>query len=171
MANTSAKKLVKCNAKRLATLQQLIGATNLVFAVVRAGLFYQTFTSQTAIAWAAFAVLTAVPYAFIASAARPSYVDGAIVSGGLDIGQAGVFEYAHDLIYITALVQVLFILTPFALVIFSVVPMYLLYVSCCSGCGAESQGVTGMDDKDMGEYATMSRKERRKMERESRSRR
>lgn len=169
MANSSAKKLIKANAARLTNLKIAIAAANLFFAVFRLILFRSSFTTFFKISWVAILIVYALPFYLIWSTARPTFSpDGSILSGGHDISKPGLLEYAHDIIYLTILVQALLSFSRFALLLFLVIPGYIIYTWASSTFGnSENQG----DDDNNAEpedFTHMSRKDRRKADRASR---
>lgn len=169
MANSATKKLVQANKKRLQLLKQVILATNVVFAVVRAGIFRSSFDKSSALVWAVFVTLYAGPYLFLASAGRPTYSNGALVDGGEDLSKPGVLEYAHDTVYVTALAQIGCIFTPYAVLLLSIIPLFLMFMLCSQCCGGSS-GSDEAAETDMGsDLAGMSRKDRRRAEREAKN--
>jgi hypothetical protein len=167
MANASVKKLVKENADRLKALQQMILATNAIYMLVRCVVSYKTFSSTDAALWATFAIMYALPYMFIASAAKVTYSDtGALLDGGIDIGQAGVLEYAHDALYVTALAHVGTVFSPYAALLLAVIPLFVVFSAAKYLCGGPSQPSDNADVGAKGDSALgLSRKERRRQDR------
>lgn len=167
MANSSAKKLYKSNALRLNTLRQTIFFMNLMFAV-RQLLNSQKFTVFYRVAWPILLAIYIAPYLFISSAAKATYSEtGDLIDAGMDIGAGGILEYCHDLIYLTIFAQFGLMFTKWALLVFLAVPMYATYVYCASG--ASMSGGDGAEEEAEAEnYAGMSRKDRRKAQREAR---
>jgi hypothetical protein len=171
MANASVKALVKSNSARLKVLQQLILATNAIYLVVRCGVLYASFTSTDAALWATFAIMHLLPYIFISSAAKVTYsATGVLVDGGEDIGRPGVFEYAHDMLYLTALAHVGSVFTPYAALLLAVIPMFVVYTAVkyfCDGSGTKDDDA-GVDfGVPMDDALGISRKERRRHDRTS----
>lgn len=165
MANSSAKKRVKANSARLTRLRLCIAAANAayLFALFLRRANLRTFDLA---AWAFLLVTTLAPFYLLWTAARPRYFDdGQLLDGGEDISAPGVLEYAHDTIYVSLLTLVLLIITRWALLVFACVPVYAVYASCCQG---KSRGVEEEEeDQAVSQFAAMSRKERRKAEREA----
>lgn len=169
MANSSAKKVIKANAARLNRLRITILLANIAYFLVRFVLLRSTFDSFYLTAWILLSVVTALAFYFLSNAARPRYFDdGSLMDGGEDISSPGVLEYAHDLIYLAVLVQFGLLLTKWALLILAIVPIYGIYASCCSDGNTNHPVVNEAETPD---FAAMSRKERRKMEREARKQR
>jgi hypothetical protein len=166
MANTSAKGRLRTNAARLKILRQVILGTNAVFAVVRGGAFYHSFSVTTGSIWAIFCALYAAAYAFLAMGARPTYSGNTLVDGGDDISAPGLNEYAHDTIYVTALAHLGTIFSPYFVLLLVIMPIYGIYAVCVAGSAslrvAESQTAA---DESMSTLSGLSRKERRQAER------
>eukprot|EP00177_Eucheuma_denticulatum_P004564 GFKZ01008306.1.p1 GENE.GFKZ01008306.1~~GFKZ01008306.1.p1 ORF type:complete len:176 (+),score=14.43 GFKZ01008306.1:187-714(+) len=175
MANSSSKKLIKSNATRLSRLRILL--------VISPGLFLTYFFFRTPhftpfhITILCISLLFQwLPYYFLWAAARPRYYDdGHLQYGGEDISQPGVLEYAHDLIYLSSFVQITSILTKWAFLIILVVPVYAVYSTCVA---APSNGSADKTDDQMFQQmhggasrAGLSRKERRKADRDARKNR
>lgn len=169
MANSSAKNLLRSNKLRLRQLRQLILATNAVYLVIRGGVFRSTFDQTSASLAAVFVALYAGPYIFLTWAARPVYApSGALQAPGEDLAQPGVLEYTHDAIYVTALAHVGCIFSPYAVLLLSVMPLFVGAALCAKCCG--SGGGDAEDEADAAAAADtfgagMSRKDRRKAER------
>jgi SRP-independent targeting protein 2/TMEM208 len=171
MANTSAKGRLKANAARLKILREVILGTNAVFAVVRGGAFYRSFSVTTGSVWAIFCVLYAVAYAFLATGARPTYSGTTLIDGGDDISAPGLNEYAHDTIYVTALAHLGTIISPYFVLLLAIMPIYGIYSICVAGSTSASlaESQTAADDS-RSNLAGLSRKERRQAERGTSSR-
>lgn len=171
MANSSAKKVMKSNRRRLNILMLTIGVTNLLFGIIRAVILRQSFTTFYQVCWVALGLASALPFYMIWVAARPSFgSDGSIISGGEDITQRGVLEYAHDVIFLCAFVQTALIFSRWALIVLLVVPVYIIYFVVSSGMLSSFGGDDNPanENEQMGDFANMSRKERRKAERQAR---
>lgn len=165
MANSAAKKLAKANAARLQSLRLLILATNGIFGAVRAGLFMKSFRFYHGVIWAVFIAIYGVTYGLLSSAAKPTYRDGKLVDGGEDISKNGFMEYVHDLMYVTAFTQVLCVLSDYALLIMLVIPIYAAYAALASRPSAMPAEEL---ETEQTPTAYLTRKERRKQEREAR---
>lgn len=171
MANSSAKNLIRANNARLRQIRQLILATNAVYLVIRGGVYRSTFDQTSVSLVALFLALYAGPYMFLAWAARPVYSQsGVLQSPGEDISQAGVLEYTHDGIYVTALAHIACIFSPVVgVLLFCVMPLVAGIMLCARCCGSGSGG----DAEDEAESvaaanalgAGVSRKDRRRAER------
>lgn len=175
MANSGAKKLVKANRQRLMSLALAIGGVNLLF-LLRCVLLRSTFTRFQGATWVLFGAFYSASYLFLYTSARPQYDGKTLVDGGHDISQAGLFEYAHDLIYITLVTHVLFLFSRYALLFFAAAVVYVLYVAAAStGLLSLLGGARGAQDdaqKQEGEdTSAMTRKDRRKAERQAKRQR
>jgi small-conductance mechanosensitive channel len=161
MANTSAKSRLRANTARLKLLRQVILGTNAIFAVVRGGVFYSSFSFATGAVWALFCLLYTASYAWLAIAARPTYSQRNLVDGGDDISAPGLNEYAHDAVYVTALAHLGFIFSRYSTLLLIAMPLYAIYAVCCGG----PRSPPPMDTDDTSELAGLSRKQRRQAER------
>lgn len=172
MAKSSAKKVIKSNASRLTTLKIIIGITNVLYGVVRVGMFRGSFTVFDKVGWAILGILYGLPFYTIWTAARPAFdKDGNLIHGGEDVSKAGVLEYAHDVIYVCVVTQLGMTLTRWASLLLLVIPAYGGYLAFSSGLlssPAADASIPGDDLTNGGALASMSRKERRKAERQSR---
>lgn len=121
-------------------------------------------------------MLYAIPLSLIWVAARPQYAaDGSIVHGGDDVSKSGILEYAHDVIYVTIVTQLGLLFSRWALTLLLVIPAYVVYFVLSAGVFAPRAGNNGDDndernaggDRDA-QFASMSRKERRKADRKAR---
>lgn len=169
MAKSSAKKVIKSNTRRLTTLKLLIGITNVLYGIIRVAIFRRSVTIFDQVAWAILGLLYGLPFYTIWTAARPAYDnDGNLIHGGEDISKAGVLEYAHDVIYVCVVTQLGMILTRWTSLLLLVIPAYGGYLALSSGILPSS--ATNADDNltESGALAGLSRKERRKAERQSR---
>lgn len=169
MAKSSAKKVMKSNARRLTTLKIVIGITNVVYGIVRMGMFRGSFTIFDKVGWAILGILYGLPFYTIWTAARPAFdKDGDLIHGGEDVSKAGVLEYAHDVIYVCAVTQLGMTLTRWASLLLLVIPAYGGYLAFSSGLLSSPTADASIPNDDGGALASMSRKERRKAERQSR---
>lgn len=167
MANSSAKKLVKANSARLTRLRLIIVAANLFYIVLRLILRRSSIETFHVATWAFLLLTTLAPFYLLWTAARPRYFDdGQLLDGGEDISRPGVLEYAHDTIYISLVTLVALTLTKWALAIFAILPIYATYASCFAA--KEPNQLDAEEDEAVSQFAAMSRKERRKAEREAR---
>lgn len=95
--------------------------------------------------------------------------NGRVVVAGEDIGASGLMEYVNDLIYITVLIQFGCAFSHWALLGFLIVPGFAIYMFATMGKGDAPQGEdSSAADARQAELAGMSRKERRKFERDER---
>lgn len=171
MANSSAKKLIRANAARLRRLLLTILASHAAYLLVRVVLRRATLDALHLVAWLVLAGASAAPFFLLWTAARPRYFDdGTLVHGGEDIAAPGVLEYAHDLIYVAVAAQLGLLVSPWALLLLAVVPAYAVYASCCAAKGEAAHDVAE-DLPAAAGFAGLSRKERRKAERDARKQR
>ena len=170
MANSSAKKLYKSNQQRLKALAAAIVVTNLLFAIIRGGFFYTYFDRFYIIITCFLAFIYSLSFYVIWVSARPTFSDsGALIDAGNDITQGGVLEYVHDLIYISLFVQLGLIFTKWASLIFLTIPLYVGYLAFGFGFspfGSEDNNTSSEDTVD--QLAGLSRREKRKAERQAR---
>ncbi|XP_019256118.1 PREDICTED: transmembrane protein 208-like isoform X3 [Nicotiana attenuata] len=106
MANQGAKKRKEENARHMKKLFQIILACNVIYLLVRAGIFYSSFTWKHIIGLLLTSLAYALPYKQLDSMSKPSYGDdGELFDGGYDMSTGGICGYLHDVIYITCFVQ------------------------------------------------------------------
>ncbi|KAI3446696.1 hypothetical protein Pfo_003361 [Paulownia fortunei] len=128
MANQGAKKRKEENARHMKTLLRIIIASNVIYLVIRIGVFYSSFTWKH---WAGL-ILTSVayviPYQQLAAMAKPTYTeDGDLLDGGFDMSTGGICGYLHDVIYITCFVQLSSIISEKFWYIYLVIPGFAAY--------------------------------------------
>lgn len=128
MANQGAKKRREENSRHMKNLIRLIIACNVIYLVVRAGIFHSTFKWKH---WVGF-ILTffayVIPYQQLASMAKPAYTDdGDLLDGGFDMSTGGICGYLHDVIYITGFVQLASIISEKFWYIYLVIPAFAAY--------------------------------------------
>eukprot|EP00475_Leptophrys_vorax_P013389 TRINITY_DN19785_c0_g1_i1.p1 TRINITY_DN19785_c0_g1~~TRINITY_DN19785_c0_g1_i1.p1 ORF type:complete len:174 (+),score=20.94 TRINITY_DN19785_c0_g1_i1:94-615(+) len=128
MANQGAKKRKDENEKHMQRLQQLIVTVNAIYILVRLSIFFSTFT------WRHWVGLVISTFAYktcfdqLASLAEPSFDDaGGLLDGGADLSMGGMCAYLHDIIYITAFVQVASILSDWFWLVYLVIPGFGLW--------------------------------------------
>jgi len=149
----------------------IIGGANLIFALIRALIFRKSFTTFDAVIWGLLLLLYTPPFALLWFTARPVYSEhGSLISGGDDISAPGLLEYAHDLIYLTVFVQVGLIFSRWALLVFSLIPIYAVYAFCFAN-GSGLSNLRDEPEEELDQMAGMSRKERRKADRQARKQR
>eukprot|EP00898_Chlorokybus_atmophyticus_P001526 jgi/Chlat1/2374/Chrsp17S02638 len=128
MAGAGAKKRVEANRRRLQLLLYAILGASALHAVLRLAVFGRT---AGWFQYALFALACAAHwfcYSQLAIFAAPVYgSDGELVDGGADLSMGGMCEYYHDIIYITAFVQVASIFSGKFWLLWLVVPVYALY--------------------------------------------
>lgn len=128
MAGAGAKKRAEQNKQRLQTLKLVVLAASVFYAVVRLWLFRSTVTWWH---WAGVLLTVAVHavcYTFISHAGTPVYDQaGELVDGGADLDK-GMVSYYHDILYVTALVQVVAAFTSWGWYLYLSVPAYAAYL-------------------------------------------
>lgn len=165
---------MKSNSRRLNILMITIALTNALFALAHFVIRRTPFSTFYRIAWPTLGLVYALPFYFIWMAARPAYnEDGSLIHGGEDVAaQGGIMEYAHDVIYLCVFVQTALIFTRWALLFFTAIPVYIAYFAISSGVlSSDGRGDEQEAEGSISEFAGMSRKERRKAERQSRKQR
>lgn len=166
MANSSAKKQLKSNTQRLNALKVAILTANVLYAAVHV-LFRGPLTTFHKVSWLFLSLSYALPFYFIWIAAKPTYSDtGALIDGGSDVTASGVLEYAHDLIFLTVFVQVGLLFSRWTLLFYLVAPAYATYCMCIHMMASSPEEEDVQDN-----YTNISRKERRKADREARRQR
>ena len=101
-----------------------------------------------------------VPYLQLASMAKPAYADdGELLDGGFDMSTGGICGYLHDVIYITAFVQLTSIISEKFWYIYLVIPGFAAYKLFDVFKGFLPNG------SQEGEEDEKTRKKREKMER------
>eukprot|EP00171_Calliarthron_tuberculosum_P012568 IDg12568t1 len=165
MAHSSAKKLAKANALILNKFLWVILGTNSFFGGIRAVWYHRTFGSSQTGAWVTCGAVQLVAFGFLYASARPTYQNGALVDGGMDIrAGGGVMEYVRDILYVSLVVHVLCIFSSYALLGLLIVPAYAIYGIISARSSMPDFG--GMAQQE--QTAPLSRKERRKQERDAR---
>ncbi|PSS21058.1 Transmembrane protein [Actinidia chinensis var. chinensis] len=128
MANQGAKKRKEENSRHMKNLLRLIIACNVIYLVVRAGIFRSTFNWRHWLGFMMTCFAYIVPYLQLASMAKPAYADdGELLDGGFDMSTGGICGYLHDVIYITAFVQVTSIISEKFWYIYLVIPGFAAY--------------------------------------------
>ncbi|XP_057767241.1 uncharacterized protein LOC130987656 isoform X1 [Salvia miltiorrhiza] len=106
MANQGAKKRKEENIRHMKTLLRLIIASNVIYIVLRMGVFYSSFTWKHWLGLILTSLAYVIPYQQLDAMAKPSYTeDGELLDGGFDMSTGGICGYLHDVIYITCFVQ------------------------------------------------------------------
>ncbi|CAI5518055.1 unnamed protein product [Closterium sp. Naga37s-1] len=128
MANKGAKKRKEENEKHMNRLQKLIVTVNAIYILVRLSLFFASFT------WRHWIGLVITTFAYktcfdqIASLAEATYDEtGQLIDGGSDLNMGGLCGYLHDIIYITAFVQIASILSDWFWLIYLIIPAFALW--------------------------------------------
>ncbi|PWA76076.1 hypothetical protein CTI12_AA238210 [Artemisia annua] len=163
MANQGAKKRRDENTRHMNNLFRVIIACNVIYIVLRAGVFYSTFTW---LHWVGL-ILTSLAYYLsynqLASMAKPTYTDdGDLLDGGFDMSTGGACGYIHDVIYITCFVQIMSIISGKFWWIYAVIPGFAVY----KGWGL-IKGFLPMGGSEGVEEDEKTRKKREKMEKKA----
>ncbi|KAL2481082.1 Protein of unknown function (DUF788) [Abeliophyllum distichum] len=162
MANQGAKKRKEENTRHMRNLLRLILASNVIYLVIRVGIFHSSFTWKH---WAGL-ILTSlayvIPYKQLSAMAKPSYSDdGELLDGGFDMSTGGICGYLHDIIYITCFVQVSSIISEKFWYIYLVIPGFAAYQLWGLVKGFLPHGSEGAEEDEK------TRKKREKMERKA----
>ncbi|XP_059286416.1 uncharacterized protein LOC132039886 isoform X2 [Lycium ferocissimum] len=128
MANQGAKKRKEENIRHMKKLFQVIIACNVIYLLVRAGIFYSSFTWKHIVGLLLTSLAYALPYKQLDSMAKPSYGnDGEMFDGGFDMSTGGICGYLHDIIYITCFVQLASIISDKFWYTYLVIPAFAAY--------------------------------------------
>ncbi|KAL2481070.1 Protein of unknown function (DUF788) [Abeliophyllum distichum] len=162
MANQGAKKRKEENTRHMRNLLRLILASNVIYLVIRVGIFHSSFTWKH---WAGL-ILTSlayvIPYKQLSAMAKPSYSDdGDLLDGGFDMSTGGICGYLHDIIYITCFVQGSSIISEKFWYIYLVIPGFAAYQLWGLVKGFLPHGSEGAEEDEK------TRKKREKMERKA----
>lgn len=160
MANQGAKKRKEENSRHMKNLLRLIIACNVIYLLVRAGIFHSTFKWKHWVGLILTCFAYIIPYQQLASMAKPAYTDdGELLDGGFDMSTGGACGYLHDIIYITSFVQLTSIISDKFWYIYLVIPAFAGYKIWGLVKGFLFQG-----SAEGGEEDEKSRKKREKME-------
>ena len=130
MAGAGAKKRAEENVRRLKTLRIIIAVALATFVGVRLVLGRSTAEWWEYAALAATVVVYMVTYSSIRFVATPVYdrATGELLDAGADLNKVGgVQSYQHDVLYVTAFVQLLAAFWARAWLLWLVVPAYAAY--------------------------------------------
>ncbi|KAL1507087.1 hypothetical protein AB1Y20_007946 [Prymnesium parvum] len=109
MANDSAKKRVIINRELMQRYRRIILGVNALYVLFRMWYLWPSFSNWHMGGFALTSTIYAACYFMLSKAAAPKYAPlaegGALISGGEDLGQAGVLEYTWDMLYTTLFVQ------------------------------------------------------------------
>ncbi|CAH9109745.1 unnamed protein product [Cuscuta europaea] len=112
MVNQGAKKRKEENIRHMRTLHHTILFCNVVYLLVRFGIFYSSLSWMHGGGLVFTSIAYFLPYQQLTAMAKPSYgSDGELLDGGYDMSTGGVCGYLHDVIYITCFVQLASILS------------------------------------------------------------
>lgn len=162
MANSSAKKLLKANTAKLAQLRIIIVVSSCLY--VLRFVLTRSFPRVYQIVSVILAVFYLLPYLFLRSSASPVFdAHHNLIDAGSNISASGLFEYVHDVIYLTVAVQLGVIFTPWMLLLYAAIPIFVIYTSCS---GASSLMAQQAASQEQTRYtAPLARKDRRNTER------
>lgn len=173
MANSAAKKIHRSNQRRLRLLFGSTTGVTLFHGLVLAFVFGDPFPSKNLyrVMNMIFCTIYGVSLMFLWSSARAQWdpSTGALLHAGHDLSAPGLLEYIHDIVYVTLFTHALFTFTRWALIILLVALIFGIYMTATqvfSSLPGRSQ-TNEQDDED--DLSSMSRKERRKVERKSRN--
>ncbi|KAG5559597.1 hypothetical protein RHGRI_009211 [Rhododendron griersonianum] len=159
MANQGAKKRKEENSRHMKNLLRLIIACNVIYLVVRAGIFHSTFKWKQWVGFMLTFFAYIIPYQQLATMANPAYTDdGELLDGGFDMSTGGICGYLHDVIYITGFVQLASIFSEKFWYIYLVIPAFAAYKLIGLLKGFLPHG------SEEGEEDEKTRKKREKME-------
>jgi hypothetical protein len=128
MAGAGAKKRAEENTRRLKTLRVIIAVALATFVGVRLVLGRASAEWYQYAALAATVVVYMVTYSSIRFVATPVYnAQGELEDAGADLNKGGVQSYQHDVLYVTAFVQLLASFWARAWLLWLVVPAYAGY--------------------------------------------
>ncbi|KFM23189.1 Transmembrane protein 208-like protein [Auxenochlorella protothecoides] len=129
MAKAGDKKRLEQNADHIRKLKIIVIVANVAWLVVRFLLRRSTVTWTSYAALGLTSLVYAICYPGIATALAPHYSpSGELVYAGADLAQGGVLSYYHDLLYITAFVQLGSMISKWAWLAFIAVPAYCAYL-------------------------------------------
>ncbi|KAK9132155.1 hypothetical protein Scep_011683 [Stephania cephalantha] len=128
MANQGAKKRREENKKHMTNLLRLIIACNVIYVLIRMGLFHSSVTWKHWFGLIVTSILYAVFFKQLTKMANPTYSDdGELLDGGFDMSTTGICGYIHDVIYITSFVQLFSILSDKVWYTYLVIPAFGAY--------------------------------------------
>ncbi|KAL7602024.1 uncharacterized protein LOC111920661 [Lactuca sativa] len=163
MANQGAKKRRDENTRHMNNLFRIIIACNVVYILLRAGVFYSSFTWLHWIGLILTSSAYYLCYTQLASMAKPTYSDnGDLFDGGFDMSTGGACGYLHDVIYITCFVQLTSIISGKFWWIYAVIPGFAVYKGWGLIKGFLPQGGSEGVEED-----EKTRKKREKMEKKA----
>ncbi|KAM7511686.1 hypothetical protein LguiB_010561 [Lonicera macranthoides] len=162
MANQGAKKRKEENGRHMKNLLRIIIASNVIYILVRAGIFHSTFGWKHWVGLMLTSFAYVIPYKQLASMAKPAYSDnGELLDGGFDMSTGGVCGYLHDIIYVTCFVQLTSIISDKFWYIYLVIPAFASYKVFGMVKGFLPQGSEGAEEDEK------TRKKREKMEKKA----
>lgn len=128
MANQGAKKRKEENERHMKMLLRIILGSNAFFILIRLCFQFSSFGWRMWVALALTSTAYKLCYDQIRGMALPSYDEnGELIDGGYDLSMGGLNGYLHDIIYLTAIIQLLSPLTNWAWVLYLLIPGFGLY--------------------------------------------
>ncbi|CAH9072276.1 unnamed protein product [Cuscuta europaea] len=162
MANQGGKKRKEENIRHMRTLHHTILFCNVVYLLVRFGIFYSSLSWMHGVGLLFTSIAYFLPYQQLTTMAKPSYgSDGELLDGGYDMSTGGVCGYLHDVIYITCFVQLASILSGKFWYTYLVIPGFAVYKSSGFLKGFLSSGSENAEEDEK------TQKKREKMERKA----
>jgi hypothetical protein len=129
MANQGAKKRKEENEKHMRMLWNLILICNAIYVVLRLGVRYRSVSWKHGLGLCVTSAAYKLVYDQLAAMAKASYdtITGELTDGGFDMSTGGLCSYLHDILYITAFVQIASILSDKFWFAYLVIPIFALY--------------------------------------------
>jgi hypothetical protein len=129
MANQGAKKRKEENEKHMRMLWNLILICNAIYVVLRLGVRYRSVSWKHGLGLCVTSAAYKLVYDQLAAMAKPSYdtITGELTDGGFDMSTGGLCSYLHDILYITAFVQIASILSDKFWFAYLVIPIFAFY--------------------------------------------
>ncbi|XAR66712.1 hypothetical protein NMG60_11013027 [Bertholletia excelsa] len=128
MANLVADMRKEKNDLFLRRVLYFIIASNVIYLVVRAGIFHSTFKKKDWLSFMLTFFAYIIPYLQLAVMAKPMYSENdELLDGGIDLTAGGAARYLHDIIYMTGFVQLASIISEKSWYMYLVVPAFGIY--------------------------------------------
>ncbi|XP_005105819.1 transmembrane protein 208 [Aplysia californica] len=127
------KQIAEENKSTLSFYIKVIAAANVLYYTVYYFLFWDYFTTTSAIMCVLCSVIYLATYQFMASMSRATYHEGQLIDPGVDLNmEAGMAEHIKDLILLTSMVQVATLMSNYFWLLLLLVPgraFYMLWVN------------------------------------------
>eukprot|EP01095_Lingulamoeba_sp_RSL-Kostka_P012109 TRINITY_DN473_c1_g3_i1.p1 TRINITY_DN473_c1_g3~~TRINITY_DN473_c1_g3_i1.p1 ORF type:complete len:174 (+),score=44.72 TRINITY_DN473_c1_g3_i1:65-586(+) len=128
MSNNYAKKLNARNKKVLKNYLLAIIISNLLYLLIRGALFYSSFGYVQIICWLLIFITMSVAYGMIFLSGNPPPADGnRVVAASVDLEVPGMLLYAMDVIILSVIIQVIGLITDWAILLYISIPIYIFY--------------------------------------------